>query len=241
MSRGFDDATAQKRPFYGVVFLRHRAFLRGVFWFQNLSIFDILGKMIAKKKGGGELRRFRKFLLWVLMVLLFTVLVVGGVLLYFYYQVQPEESIQKTLTVETLPAEGTEGEARFLKPDGYTLEVPVLGGVLTRAFSADTLGEQQTLEWDQVQAASLTAPEGGQIKKIVVTRADEIIFSDGSEAYAELKYPGSGSYEYEVQVELPAAAEGERMRESGSLTYRFTVAVSLQASAWLSDDRVSQG
>lgn len=187
------------------------------------------------------MRGFRKFLLWVLMVLLFTVLVVGGVLLYFYYQVQPEESIQKTLTVETLPAEGTEGEAHFLKPDGYTLEVPVLGGVLTRAFSADTLGEQQTLEWDQVQAASLTAPEGGQIKKIVVTRADEIIFSDGSEAYAELKYPGSGSYEYEVQVELPAAAEGERMRESGSLTYRFTVAVSLQASAWLSDDRVSQG
>ena len=46
-------------------------FLRGVFWFQNLSIFDILGKMIAKKKGGGELRGFRKFLLWVLMVLLF--------------------------------------------------------------------------------------------------------------------------------------------------------------------------
>ena len=34
MSRGFDDATAQKRPFYGVVFLRHRAFIRAFLWLK---------------------------------------------------------------------------------------------------------------------------------------------------------------------------------------------------------------
>ena len=187
------------------------------------------------------MRGFKKFLLWTLMVLLFTALVVGGALLYFYYNTESQSAEQSVLTVQTASAEGIGEEGRFLKPDGYLLQVPVLGGVLSREFSADNLGEQQTLSWNEVGAVSLTPPEGCMLRLIEIEKEDEVLFSGEAEAYAELKYPGSGSYQYRVEVELPTAEDGERAQESGTLVYRFTVEVTITASAWLSDDRVSQG
>ena len=188
-----------------------------------------------------RLRGFKKFLLWVLMVLLFTALVVSGTLLYFYLNAAPGECADLPLTVETTPAEGTEGTSLFVKPDGYLLEVPVLGGVLHRTFSADALDAQQTIEWKDTAAVPLTPPEGGTVSRIEVRREDGVLFSDGPESYAAFAYPGSGTYQYQVEVKIPPAKQGERARENGTLVYRFAVQVAVEASAWLSDDRVDQG
>lgn len=173
------------------------------------------------------MHRFKLFLLWVLMVLVLTALMVGGVLFYFYQSTAPGDSAQQPLTVETVPAEGTKGESVFVKPDGYVLNVPVLSGVLHRNFSADALGAQQTVVWNETAAVSLTPPEGGTVRQIEVTKDGGVLFADAPEAYSAFSYPESGSYQYQVEVTLPPAEEGDLARESGTLTYRFTVEVSI--------------
>ena len=186
--------------------------------------------------------RAGKVFLWLLMVLVLVALGVGGTIGYFYTQAAPGEEIEKRITVNTAPAEGTQSAGAFLQPDGYELQVPVLGGVLYRAFSANSLDTDQTLEWNQLEAVPLAIPEGSALRSIQVDGLSGTLFSGSAqEEYTAFSYPGNGEYYYRVELELPQAEEGQRAQSYGTLIYRFMVKVSVEMGTFLSEDRVSQG
>ncbi len=188
------------------------------------------------------MRRAGKVLLWLLMVLVLTALVVGGTVGYFYSQAAPGEEIEKKLTVNAAPAQGTQSEGAFVAPDGYEVEVPVLGGVLFRAFSCNSLDTDQTLQWNELEAVPLGIPEGCELRSVRVDGlAGELFSGSTQEEYTAFSFPGNGDYYYRVELELPRAEDGQRAQTYGVLTYRFMVKVSVEMGAFLSDDKVSQG
>ena len=188
------------------------------------------------------MRRTGKVLLWLLMVLVLTALVVGGTVGYFYSQAAPGEEIEKKLTVNAAPAQGTQSEGAFVAPDGYEVEVPVLGGVLFRAFSCNSLDTDQTLQWNELEAVPLGIPEGCTLRSVRVDGLSGELFSGSTqEEYTAFSFPGNGDYYYRVELELPESEDGQRAQTYGVLTYRFMVKVSVEMGAFLSDDKVSQG
>ena len=188
------------------------------------------------------MRRAGKVLLWLLMVLALTALVVGGTVGYFYYRAAPGEEIEKRLTVSVAPAQGAQSEGAFVEPDGYEVQVPVLGGVLFREFSCNSLETDQTLQWNQLEAVPLGIPEGCTLRSVRVDGLSGELFSGSTqEEYTAFSFPGNGDYYYRVELELPESEDGQRAQTYGVLTYRFMVKVSVEMGAFLSDDKVSQG
>lgn len=187
------------------------------------------------------MRALKKILLWLLMVAVLAALVVGGAVGYFYFQAGPGEAADAPLTVQTGPDGGASTEHRFVAPVGYALRVPVLGGVLYRDFEGADPSAEQELQRDQLEGAPLSLPQGYRFLSIQVDGTSGTLFSGTEEAYSAFTYPGNGRYLYRIQAEAPPAGEGERARAHGVLNYKFTVKVSVELNAFLSEDRVKQG
>lgn len=187
------------------------------------------------------MRVLKKILLWLLMVLVLAALVVGGTVGYFYYKADPGDAAAAPLTVQT----GAEGDAavehRFVTPVGYSLDVPVLGGILYRGLEGADPTAEQEFERNQLEGAPLSLPQGYRFLSIQVDGTGGTVFSGSEEEYGSFAYPGNGRYLYRIQVESPPAEEGERARAHGTLSYKFTVKVSVELNAFLSDERVKQG
>lgn len=186
------------------------------------------------------MRTLGKVLLWVLMVVFFAALVVGGAVGYFYYTATPGDT--NTAALSILAKDAGEAQQNIdLAPAGWELHTPVLGGVFWRAFGQDTPTEGQQYDWGQAEAAPLAYPLSAKTVQIDISNAGGSVFSGAPDAYGSFTYPASGRYFYRVSVEIPAAADGERPKEYGTLEYRFTLKVAVTVNAFLSDDRVKQG
>lgn len=172
----------------------------------------------------------KKFFLWMLMVLLLVAAIVGGTGYYFYDQVSEENVEQPVPTVMGQAVPCTGGD----------FEVPVLGGVFFKhvAWAAD---HAEVSLQSAAAEVPVTAPENAAQTRLTITQYNQTIFDGTLEEYADFHFSANGSYAFKVVATFAQAAQDERPRAYGTLTYEFTVKVSVTMTAISSTAIAKQG
>lgn len=199
------------------------------------------------------LRVIRQILLWLLGVALGVAVLLGAVMAASY----------SFTTGGGLPAPDAQFGGADLTVNGSSWRVPLVGGLLDKAFYAPSTLSVQKLGVLYEAHPELTLPEWATYARLTITAdgmGDAYYFQGDLAEYAQFLYPANGEYKAELTVwRLPAGmtsadfgqpADGALLRNSGlerpakaAGYYRYSFRFTIQASAelTLSAQRIEQG
>ncbi len=198
------------------------------------------------------MRIVRNILLWVIGVALGVAVLLAAVLAASY-----------SFTGEGgIPDQSAQFGGAELEPNGWCWQLPLVGGVVDKAFSSpSTLSVQKLgLLYDAHPDPAL--PDWATYAELTVTdgEGETVLFYGTAEEYASFLYPANGEYKAELTVwRLPAGmepadfarpADGAVLRGSGLerparatgfCRYAFRYTIQASAELELSAERVEQG
>ena len=181
------------------------------------------------------MRVLKKILLWLLLVAVLTVLIVGGAVAWSYHNTDA--------AAFDPPAVSAGGQS--LAVNGYTWNVPVMGGLLYKSSEAPaTLQAQELGVWDQA-SLEITMPGGSCRSHMVVKDANGGVLLDANnETKLTLEFPANGRYTLEAEVAVPQAdrrAPGQSAGGYGSFRYTARIDVNVEPKLEFSAVKVEQG
>lgn len=180
------------------------------------------------------MRILKRILLWLLLVAVLVVLLVGGVVAWSYYHTDP--------TAFTPPAVSVGG--RSLAVNGYTWNVPVMGGLLYKSSEAPaTLQTQELGVWAE-RSLEIAMP-GDCLSHLVVKDAGGNVLLDvNNETKVKLDFSANGRYTFEADVTVPQTdrrAPGRPAGGYGLFRYTARIDVNVEPKLEFSATRVEQG
>lgn len=170
----------------------------------------------------------KKFFLWLLLVLLGIAVLLGGTVWYFYDAAQ----------IDTLPSLNANGQE--IEASGCDYQVPVLGGVLFKRDARAIDHEPVVLETDGLHIP-VTPAEAAVETTITVAKENQIIFEGDLAGYESFRFPANGTYHYKVVQKFAPAAENERPRAYGNVSYEFQVRVAVELRVTSTPKTAKQG
>lgn len=195
----------------------------------------------------------KQILLWLAGVVLGVAVLLGAVMAASY----------SFTTSGSLPDPAVQFGGQMLEVNGSCWQVPLIGGMLDKAFYAPTTLSVQKLGVLYEAHPAVTLPDWATYAELTITAdgmGDAYYFQGPLEEYANFLYPSNGEYKAQLTVwRLPAEmtavqftwpADGAILRDPGlerparavgcyQYSFRFTIQASAQLE--LSAERIEQG
>ena len=180
------------------------------------------------------MRVLKKILLWLLLVAVLVVLIVGGVVAWSYHNTDA--------AAFDAPAVRVGGTG--LAVNGYTWNVPVMGGLLYKSSEAPaTLQAQELGVWGE-RSLEIAMP-GDCLSHMVVKDANgNVVLDANNETRLTLEFTANGRYTLEAEVTVPQQdkrAPGRSAGGYGSFRYTARIDVNVEPQLEFSAVKVEQG